>query len=146
MRVELFDFELPPERIALRPASPRDAARMLVLEGAESMRDLGVRDLPSVLRPGDCLVFNDTRVIPAQLEGTRGEAKIGVTLHKRLGPRDWQVFVRNAKRVRPGDIIAFAQDVQAQAGERDEDGGMTLSFLGDEPVELLLERAGQMPL
>jgi S-adenosylmethionine:tRNA ribosyltransferase-isomerase len=146
MRVELFDFELPPERIALRPASPRDAARMLVLEGAESMRDLGVRDLPSVLRPGDCLVFNDTRVIPAQLEGQRGEAKVGVTLHKRLGPRDWQVFVRNAKRVRPGDIIAFPQGVQGKAGERDEDGGMTLSFLGDEPVELLLERAGQMPL
>lgn len=146
MRVDLFDFDLPSERIALRPASPRDAARMLVLEGDAEMRDMGVRDLPSILRPGDCLVFNDTRVIPAQLEGRRGEAKVGVTLHKRLGPRDWQVFVRNAKRVRPGDIIDFAQDVKAQAGERDDDGGMTLSFLGDEPVELLLERAGQMPL
>ncbi|MCW2395589.1 MULTISPECIES: tRNA preQ1(34) S-adenosylmethionine ribosyltransferase-isomerase QueA [unclassified Sphingobium] len=147
MRVDLFDFDLPPERIALRPASPRDAARMLVLEGQDGgLRDMGVRDLPTVLRAGDCLVFNDTRVIPAQLEGQRGEAKVGVTLHKRLGPRDWQVFVRNAKRVRPGDIIAFAQGVEAQAGERDADGGMTLSFLGDEPVELLLERAGQMPL
>lgn len=145
MRVDLFDFELPPERIALRPASPRDAARMLVLDGA-TMRDAAVHDLPAMLRAGDCLVFNDTRVIPAQLEGRRGEAKIGVTLHKRLGPRDWQVFVRNAKRVRPGDIIHFADGVTAQAGARDEDGGMALGFLGEEPVELLLERAGQMPL
>jgi len=145
MRVQLFDFELPPERIALRPVSPRDAARMLVLEG-DALRDMNVGDLPAMLRPGDCLVFNDTRVIPAQLEGRRGEARIGVTLHKRLGPRDWQVFVRNAKRVRPGDIVDFAADVQARAGERDEDGGMTLSFLGEEPVEILLERAGQMPL
>jgi len=146
MRVDLFDFDLPPERIALRPASPRDSARLLLLDGAQTTRDLSVRDLPSLLRAGDCLVFNDTRVIPAQLEGMRGEAKIGVTLHKRLGPRDWQVFVRNAKRVRPGDTLDFANGVQARAGERDEDGGMALSFLGDEPVELLLERAGQMPL
>jgi S-adenosylmethionine:tRNA ribosyltransferase-isomerase len=145
MRVDLFDFDLPPERIALRPASPRDAARMLALDG-DTMRDLTVRDLPTLLRAGDCLVFNDTRVIPAQLEGRRGGAKVGVTLHKRLGPRDWQVFVRNARRVRPGDVIDFANGVQAQAGERDEDGGMTLTFLGEEPVEMLLERAGQMPL
>ncbi len=145
MRVDLFDFELPPERIALRPASPRDAARMLVVTGG-TLEDRKVSDLPGLLRAGDCLVFNDTRVIPAQLEGRRGKARIGVTLHKRLGPRDWQVFVRNAKRVRPGDIIDFAAGVQAQAGERDDDGGMTLSFRGDEPVELLLDRAGQMPL
>ena len=146
MRVDLFDFDLPPERIALRPASPRDSARLLLLDGAETTRDLSVRDLPSLLRAGECLGFNDTRVIPAQREGMRGEAKIGVTLHKRLGPRDWQVFVRNAKRVRPGDTLDFANGVQARAGARDEDGGMALSFLGDEPVELLLERAGQMPL
>jgi len=145
MRVDLFDFDLPPERIALRPASPRDAARMLVLDGAAT-RDCQVSDLPAQLRAGDCLVFNDTRVIPAQLEGQRGAAKVGVTLHKRLGPRDWQVFVRNAKRVRPGEIINFAAGVEARAGERDADGGMALSFLGEEPVELLLERAGQMPL
>ncbi|MBB5987077.1 tRNA preQ1(34) S-adenosylmethionine ribosyltransferase-isomerase QueA [Sphingobium lignivorans] len=145
MRVDLFDFDLPSERIALRPASPRDAARMMVVAGSQ-IDDRGVRDLPALLRKGDCLVFNDTRVIPAQLEGRRGEAKVGVTLHKRLGPRDWQVFVRNAKRVRPGDLIDFAAGVQARAGERDTDGGMTLAFLGEEPVELLLERAGQMPL
>jgi S-adenosylmethionine:tRNA ribosyltransferase-isomerase len=145
MRVDLFDFELPPERIALRPASPRDAARMLVVDG-DGLHDRIVHDLPSLLRAGDCLVFNDTRVIPAQLEGRRGEAKVGVTLHKRLGPRDWQVFMRNAKRVREGDVIEFAASVQAQAGARDEDGGMAISFLGKEPVEILLERAGQMPL
>jgi S-adenosylmethionine:tRNA ribosyltransferase-isomerase len=145
MRVDLFDFFLPPERIALRPAAPRDSARMLVVQG-DTLLDAHARDLPSFLRPGDCLVFNDTRVIPAQLEGQRGDAKVGVTLHKRLGPRDWQVFVRNAKRVRPGEIIDFAAGVQAQAGARDDEGGMTITFLGDEPVELLLERAGQMPL
>jgi S-adenosylmethionine:tRNA ribosyltransferase-isomerase len=145
MRVDLFDFDLPPERIALRPSSPRDAARMLVLDGGGT-RDLLVRDLPAQLRAGDRLVFNDTRVIPAQLEGRRGEARVGVTLHKRLGPRDWQVFMRNARRVRTGDRIDFAAGVQAKAGARDEDGGLTLHFLGEEPVELLLERAGQMPL
>ncbi len=87
MKVDLFDFELPNERIALRPVRPRDAARMLVVRGADApFEDRGVRDLPSLLNAGDVLVFNDTRVIPAQLEGRRadGEAKIGATLHKRL--------------------------------------------------------------
>ena len=86
MRVDAFDFDLPPERIALRPARPRDAARMLVVQG-DAMSDAGVRDLPSLLRTGDCLVFNDTRVIPAQLEGRRGDARIGATLHKRIDLR-----------------------------------------------------------
>ncbi|MGH6782883.1 MAG: S-adenosylmethionine:tRNA ribosyltransferase-isomerase, partial [Sphingomonadaceae bacterium] len=76
MRVDLFDFDLPPERIALRPANPRDVARMLVVDGG-GMADRIVRDLPDLLRPDDLLVFNDTRVIPAQLEGRRGEARIG---------------------------------------------------------------------
>ena len=78
MRVDLFDFDLPAERIALRPAVPRDAARLLVLDG-DATRDLTVADLPGQLRAGDCLVFNDTRVIPAQLEGRRGDATIGST-------------------------------------------------------------------
>jgi len=146
MRVDLFDFDLPPERIALRPASPRDSARLLLVPGEGAMRDLGVRDLPSLLRAGDVLVFNDTRVIPAQLEGKRGEARIGATLHKRLSLRAWQAFLRNAKRVRDGDRIDFGEGVTAIAGPRDEDGGVTLTFEGDEPVELLLERAGRMPL
>src|SRR6478735_4310284 len=146
MRVDLFDFDLPPERIALRPARPRDAARMLVVPGEGDLADLGVRDLPGLLRAGDVLVFNDTRVIPAQLEGMRGEARIGATLHKRLDLRRWQAFVRNAKRLREGDTIAFPADVSASAEARHPDGSWTLAFAGEEPVEVLLERAGRMPL
>lgn len=145
MRVELFDFELPPERIALRPASPRDSARLLLVH-SNAFTDHQVADLPSLLRAGDVLVFNDTRVIPAQLEGRRGEARIGATLHKREGPRAWRAFVRNAKRVRAGDRIDFGSGVAAVAGEKAADGSILLDFLGDEPVELLLERAGRMPL
>lgn len=145
MRVDLFDFELPSDRIALRPADPRDVARMLVLEG-DGTRDLGVADLPDVLRPGDILVFNDTRVIPAQLEGRRGQARIGATLHKRAGPRTWEAFVRNAKRLHDGDRVDFGAGVTAIAQGRGEDGSVLLLFEGDEPVELLLGRAGRMPL
>ncbi|HEY0043443.1 MAG TPA: tRNA preQ1(34) S-adenosylmethionine ribosyltransferase-isomerase QueA [Allosphingosinicella sp.] len=145
MRVDLFDFELPPERIALRPAEPKDSARLLRV-APDGLADFRVCDLPTLLRAGDTLVFNDTRVIPAQLEGTRGEARIGATLHKREGPRDWRAFVRNAKRVRDGDRIDFGHGVSAIAGAKEEDGSILLSFEGDEPVELLLERAGRMPL
>jgi S-adenosylmethionine:tRNA ribosyltransferase-isomerase len=145
MRVDLFDFDLPNEAIALRPAAPRDSARMLVLNG-DTRTDHVVRDLPSLLRAGDCLIFNDTRVIPAQLEGRRGEARIGATLHKREGPRDWRAFIRNGKRLREGDAIDFGAGVSATASARSEDGSWCLSFAGDEPVELLLERAGTMPL
>lgn len=145
MRVDLFDFDLPNEAIALRPAAPRDAARMLVLSGC-ARTDHIVRDLPSLLREGDCLIFNDTRVIPAQLEGVRGAARIGATLHKREGLRDWRAFIRNGKRLREGDTIDFGSDVSAAASARDDDGSWCLSFAGDEPVELLLERAGTMPL
>lgn len=146
MRVDLFNFELPPERIALRPARPRDAARMLVVEGGAPFVDSAVNDLPRLLRRGDVLVFNDTRVIPAQLEGRRGEARIGATLHKRLDLRRWQAFVRNAKRLTPGDRIDFSHGVTAIAEKRDADGSFTLAFAGEEPVEALLERAGTMPL
>jgi S-adenosylmethionine:tRNA ribosyltransferase-isomerase len=146
MRVDLFDFELPPELIALRPARPRDSARLLLAVGEGAFQDLTVRDLPGLLRAGDVLVFNDTRVIPAQLEGRRGEARIGVTLHKRIDLRRWQAFVRNAKRLRAGDIVEFANGVATSAEERKDDGSWTLCFHGEEPVEVLLERAGQMPL
>ncbi len=145
MHVDLFDFALPPERIALRPATPRDAARMLVVT-PEGLADRIVADLPSQLRAGDLLVFNDTRVIPAQLEGTRGTARIGATLHKREGPRRWRAFVRNGRRLREGDAIDFGHEVTATAHDREEDGSWALAFAGDEPVELLLERAGRMPL
>jgi S-adenosylmethionine:tRNA ribosyltransferase-isomerase len=147
MRVDLFDFDLPPENIALRPASPRDSARMLLVAGGEGpLTDHHVFDLPGLLRAGDCLVFNDTRVIPAQLEGRRGDARIGATLHKREGLRQWRAFVRNAKRVKTGDRIDFGADVFAIAADRGDDGSILLDFEGDEPVELLIERAGTMPL
>jgi S-adenosylmethionine:tRNA ribosyltransferase-isomerase len=150
MRVADFDFALPPEQIALRPVEPRDAARMLFVAGG-ALSDRAVRDLPSLLRAGDCLVFNDTRVIPAQLEGIRrthkgGEARIGATLHKRIDLRRWQAFIRNAKRLVPGDRIDFGAGVSALAQVRLPDGSFELSFDGDEPVEVLLERAGRMPL
>ncbi|MBV7267171.1 tRNA preQ1(34) S-adenosylmethionine ribosyltransferase-isomerase QueA [Erythrobacter ani] len=149
MRVDLFDFELPQDRIALRPVRPRDAARMLLVRGADAeFEDRGVRDLPDLLEPGDVLVFNDTRVIPAQLEGRRagGEAKIGATLHKRIDLRRWQAFVRNAKRVKQTDQLVFGGGVTAIAEQRHADGSITLLFEGDEPVEVLLDRAGTMPL
>ena len=146
MRVELFDFELPQELIALRPVRPRDAARLLVAQGDTPLQDNHVSNLPRLLGPNDVLVFNDTRVIPAQLEGRRGEARIGVTLHKRVDLRRWQAFIRNAKRVRRHDVLEFPAGVSALAQERHEDGSWTLEFHGDEPVEVLLERAGRMPL
>ena len=145
MRVDLFDFDLPPENIALRPCVPRDAARMLCV-GGDGMQDHHVRDLPSLLRAGDCLVFNDTRVIPAQLEGRRGDAKIGATLHKRVDLRRWQAFIRNAKKLRVGERVDFGSGVFALAEARHSDGSFTLAFEGEEPVEVLLERAGSMPL
>ena len=145
MRVSDFDFDLPAERIALRPARPRDSARLLVVKGG-AISDHEVLELPSLLRPGDVLVFNDTKVIPAQLEGRRGEASIGATLHKREGPREWQAFLRNAKRVRDGDTIDFGEGVAASVVEKADDGSALLHFHGEEPVEVLLERAGRMPL
>jgi S-adenosylmethionine:tRNA ribosyltransferase-isomerase len=145
MRVDLFDFDLPAELIALRPAKPRDSARLLLVEGGE-ISDRAILDLPKLLRPGDTLVFNDTRVIPAQLEGLRGEARIGATLHKREGPRDWWAFVRNAKRLRAGDTVEFGGGVAASVADRDEEGAILLHFEGEDPVEILLDRAGRMPL
>jgi len=99
MRVDLFDFELPEDRIALRPAEPRDAAKMLVV-GPDGLADRSVRDLPSFLKPGDVLVFNDTKVIPAQLTGLRRRSEavseIDLTLHMRVAPDSWKAFARPA--------------------------------------------------
>lgn len=145
MRVDLFDFDLPSDRIALRPARPRDSARLLLVEG-DRLSDQTVRNLPDLLRAGDVLVFNDTRVLPAQLEGRRGNASIGATLHKRAGERDWWAFVRNARRLKTGDRVDFADDVAASVVERGEDGAVLLTFHGTEPVLDLLARAGSMPL
>ena len=145
MRVDLFDFELPQDRIALRPARPRDSARLMLVKGSEIF-DYHVLDLPGLLRPADVLVFNDTKVIPAQLEGRRGDASIGATLHKREGPRDWQAFLRNGRRARVSDTIDFGAGVSASVREKAAGGSALLHFAGEEPVEVLLERAGRMPL
>ena len=145
MRVDLFDFALPQELIALRPAVPRDSAKMLRVDG-DRISDHVVSDLPQLLGPNDILVFNDTKVIPAQLQGIRGEAKIGATLHKRVDLRRWQAFIRNAKRLRVGEVVDFGSDVTAEAEAKLDDGSFILHFLGDEPVEPMLERAGTMPL
>ena len=145
MRVDLFDFHLPQELIALRPARPRDSARLLKVEGG-AVSDHGVLDLPKLLRAGDVLVFNDTRVIPAQLEGRRGEASIGATLHKREGLRCWWAFVRNAKRLKTGDVVEFGGGVEARVADKASDGAILFDFLGEEAVEALLHRAGTMPL
>ena len=145
MRVDAFDFDLPQDRIALRPARPRDSARLLLVAG-EQISDRAVLDLPRLLRARDVLVFNDTRVIPAHLEGRKGQAAIGATLHKRAGPRDWWAFVRNARRLKFADRIDFDVGVFASVLEKADDGSVLLHFEGKEPVELLLERAGRMPL
>jgi len=146
MKTDLFDFALPQENIALRPVSPRDTASMLCVHSNGTLVDKNVLDLPDLLEPGDILVFNDTRVIPAQLTGKRGNATIGATLHKRIGLRRWQAFVRNAKRLKMGDRVDFGYEVEALAEQRLADGSFVFAFAGDEPVELLLERAGTMPL
>ena len=115
MEVDAFDFDLPEERIALRPVEPRDSSKLLVVNGAQhtSFADHTFRDLPDLLRAGDALVFNDTRVIPAQLEGTRrradSEASVGATLHMRLSPTSWRAFVRRAKKLAVGDTVMFGR-------------------------------------
>ncbi|WP_422344143.1 tRNA preQ1(34) S-adenosylmethionine ribosyltransferase-isomerase QueA [Parasphingorhabdus sp.] len=146
MRVDLFDFELPQENIALRPAVPRDSSRLLHVTGSARLSDHVVTDLPQLLSPHDILVFNDTKVIPAQLEGYRGDARIGATLHKRVDLRRWQAFVRNGKRLKVDDVVDFGEGVSAKAEDKFQDGSFLLHFLGDEPVEVLLARAGTMPL
>ncbi|MGF1610710.1 MAG: tRNA preQ1(34) S-adenosylmethionine ribosyltransferase-isomerase QueA [Kiloniellales bacterium] len=150
MRTDLFDFELPRELIAQHPISPRDAARLLLV--GERLRDCTLRDLPDLLRPGDILICNDTKVIPARLTGRRGAAKVEVTLHKEAGPGCWRAFARPAKRLRPGDRIDFAPkgsegDFAAEVRARQESGEVELAF-DREGAALLaaLERHGAMPL
>ncbi len=145
MRVSEFDFDLPEDRIALRPVSPRDSARLLRVTPA-GLSDHVVRDLPALLRPGDVLVFNDTRVIPAQLFGRKGEAAIEVTLHQRLGPVEWLAFVRNARRLKAGDRVDFGAGLAGLVVAKRESGDIHWRFESDDPLEVALERAGTMPL
>jgi len=116
LRTSDFDFDLPGELIAQRPAEPRDSARLLDLRGEVS--DRAIADLPDILEPGSLLVVNDTRVIPAQLEGHRGEARIGVTLHKDEGDGEWLAFAKNARRLKLGHVIEFGGDFAAEVVAR----------------------------
>jgi S-adenosylmethionine:tRNA ribosyltransferase-isomerase len=161
MRTSLFDFELPPDRIALRPASPRDAARLMVVRpgGAPEIEDRIVADLPDLLRPGDALVVNETKVIPARLVGRRvggaTEPKIEATLHRRIDGSRWRAFVRPAKRLAAGDLIRFGEEgrvcflseLDATVEEKGEGGEVVLSFAFHGPVlDQAIEERGAMPL
>lgn len=145
MRVEDFDFQLPEARIALRPAIPRDSARLLRV-AREGLSDHFVHQLPQLLRAGDVLVSNDTRVIPAQLRGVKGEAVIDVTLHLRLGPNEWLAFVRNSKRLKVGDRVAFGPELDGLVEAKGEGGEIHWRFESADPLEVALEKAGRMPL
>jgi S-adenosylmethionine:tRNA ribosyltransferase-isomerase len=146
MNVDAFDFELPRALIAERPARPRDSARLLQV-GAAGMADHGMADLPVLLRAGDLLVFNDTRVIPARLSGRRGTAKVEVTLHQRLGAGRWAAFARPAKKLSPGQTIDFAPGFSACVAAKGEGGEVILDFdrAGDQ-LRAALETFGRLPL
>lgn len=143
MKTSLFDFDLPEECIAVKAAEPRDAARMLIVE--ESVRDAGVRDIPGLLRAGDVMVFNDTRVLPARLMGRKGEAKIEVLLHKRVADGAWWCFARPGKKLKPGTVVRFADDLAAEVVQKREDGQVMLRFDAQD-IYAKLQRYGHMPL
>jgi S-adenosylmethionine:tRNA ribosyltransferase-isomerase len=159
MKLADFDFDLPEALIALRPAEPRDAARLLHVKGA-AFEDLHVRDLPDLLRAGDLLVFNDTRVIPARLSGRRvrdaSSVAVEATLLKRLAPDRWTAFMKPGKRLRPGDRIMFGADrdnaclagrLDATVIEKDPDGEITLAFdLAGPDLDDAIREIGVMPL
>jgi S-adenosylmethionine:tRNA ribosyltransferase-isomerase len=160
MQLADFDFDLPEDRIALRPASPRDAARLLVVARDAPLRDLTVRDLPGELRAGDVLVLNDTRVIPARLKGVRhrGESRVAVeaTLHRRLAPSRWTAFMRPGKRLAEGDRVVFGEAadracflgaLDATVAGKGEGGEVTLSFdLSGPDLDAAIAERGAMPL
>ena len=145
MRVDLFDFDLPPALIAERPAVPRDSARLL--EVADTLRDHIVRELPALLRPGDLLVFNDTRVIPARLFGRRGAAGVEVTLHKGVAADRWRAFARPARKLKQADVIAFDGGLSATVADKGEGGEVELAFdRGGGELMAALAEVGRMPL
>jgi S-adenosylmethionine:tRNA ribosyltransferase-isomerase len=160
MRVDEFDFELPEGNIALRPARPRDSARLLWLRDNGSTEDRIVREAPSLLRRGDLLVFNDTRVIPARLSGVRvrEESSVGVeaTLLKRLSTSTWTAFAKPGKRLKEGDRIRFGVmddracllgALDATVSAKGEDGEITLAFdLAGPDLDAAIAAAGAMPL
>ncbi len=146
MKVDAFDFHLPREMIAARPAVPRDAARLLEVR-TDGFGDWRFGDLPRLLRPGDLLVFNDTRVIPARLRGRRGAAAVEVTLHKRVDDGCWQAFARPARKLRVGDRVDFGDGFAAEVAGRGEGGEVRLRFdLEADGLREALARHGAAPL
>ncbi len=162
MRVDLFDFDLPESSIALRPAEPRDSARLLVVRPGEdpALSDHHVRDLADFLRPGDAMVFNDTRVIPAQLEGVRlregaERTPVSCTLHMRTGPSRWKAFARPGKRIKTGDRIEFGHGgdtcllgtLGATVAEKGDAGEIELAFdLSGPDLDQAIATVGHIPL
>jgi S-adenosylmethionine:tRNA ribosyltransferase-isomerase len=159
MRTDLFDFDLPPERIALRPVSPRDAARLLVVRPGAPFEDRQMRDLPDLLHSGDALVVNDSKVIAARLTGRRigrgAEPAIEATLHQRVDQCRWRAFVKPAKRLMTGDVVRFGSEgrvcllgqLDATVEQKGEGGEVTLAFAFHGPVlEQAIEDLGEMPL
>lgn len=145
MKVSEFDFDLPADRIAQHPIRPRDAARMLLVR--DDVEDSCIANLPDLLSPGDIIVFNDTRVIPARLTGRRGAARVELTLHMQMVPDTWRAFARPARRLRVDDYIEFAPDFSATMTEKGEGGEVTVQF-NRSGADLIaaLERHGVMPL
>jgi S-adenosylmethionine:tRNA ribosyltransferase-isomerase len=144
MKTALFDFHLPPERIAAEPLSPRDASRMLVVR-SDGLTDDKVRNLTDYLRPGDVMVFNDTKVIPARLMGKRGEATIEIMLLKCIDGNCWSAFARPAKKLRLGDNVIFADGFLAAVNAKCEDGTVEIIFNSNELFDDLY-KYGKMPL
>jgi S-adenosylmethionine:tRNA ribosyltransferase-isomerase len=159
MKLSDFDFHLPEDRIALRPAEPRDAARMLVIEG-ERLSDRLVSDLVDYIRPGDAVVFNDTRVIPARLNGVRERdgsvVRVEATLHQRLSPHAWSAFMKPGKRLHVADRVRFGDSgdracllggLDATIKAKGEGGEVTLAFdLSGPDLDQAISAAGAMPL
>jgi S-adenosylmethionine:tRNA ribosyltransferase-isomerase len=147
MQLDDFDFALPGGLIAHHPFEPREAARLLVIPVSARFQDRHIADLPELLRPGDLLVFNDTKVIPARLEGRRGAATIEITLHRDLGGGAWRAFAKGARRLRIGDNIVFAEDFAADVDAKHPEGDVTLRFdVEGEAFHAALARHGAMPL
>jgi S-adenosylmethionine:tRNA ribosyltransferase-isomerase len=146
MRVDQFDFDLPTELIADRPVSPRDHARLLYVS-SRGLTDLVVRDMLSLIRSGDVMVFNDTRVIPARLLGRRGAVAVEILLHRALSPCQWQVFARPAKRLKPGQVVEFGGTLSAEVMTKRAEGLVTLDFsAGGSDFLSQLHAVGHIPL
>jgi len=145
MRLTEFDFDLPRDLIAGRPAAPRDAARLL--DASDGRRDRIIADLPALLDPRDVIVFNDTRVIPARLAGRRGDVRIEAMLHRQVAEDRWRVLARPAKRLKPGQSVAFAQGLEAEVVADLGGGEFELAFnCAGAALTQAIERAGQIPL